>query len=160
MLAMALRHVRDKQPLLEAGAQAVLSRAQGAFSDPGLRPSPWPARKRGNNPLLRLSGTLAQSIRVVSATNESAIVGTDRPYAVWHQKGTKPYVIRPKNSKGGLFFPGAPHPLKKVNHPGLPARPFFPVRGRRLTPDAQADVRNAIARTLAGKLGLDRDAFL
>lgn len=85
-----LRHVQDRTPLLEAGAQAVLSLAQGAFNNPALRPAAWPVRKRGSNPLLKKLGTLFQSIRVVSVSNKSAIVGTDRAYANCHQFGTRP----------------------------------------------------------------------
>ena len=55
--------------------------------------------------------------------------------ARWHQEGTKPYEIRAKNGKA-LFWPGmgtrskadgseTPAFVSKVNHPGLPARPFI-----------------------------------
>lgn len=42
--------------------------------------------------------------------------------ARWHQEGTDPYVIRPKGKKA-LAWAGGPGP--RVNHPGLPARPFI-----------------------------------
>lgn len=58
--------------------------------------------------------------------------------ARWHQEGTDPYVIVPKNGKALAFGPpasrisgknrgkvGPAHVVKKVNHPGLPARPFM-----------------------------------
>lgn len=44
--------------------------------------------------------------------------------ARWHQEGTKPYTIAPKDKKA-LSWPGGPGPRGKVNHPGLPARPFM-----------------------------------
>lgn len=44
--------------------------------------------------------------------------------ARWHQDGTDPYVILPKD-KQALAWPGGPGPRGKVNHPGLPARPFM-----------------------------------
>lgn len=44
--------------------------------------------------------------------------------ARWHQEGTDPYEIRAKNGKA-LSWPGGPGPRAKVNHPGLPARPFM-----------------------------------
>jgi phage gpG-like protein len=159
MLSRAVRHVRDRRPLLRAGAQAIVSRAQGAFDNPSLRPAPWPARKRGSNPLLKKSGILQRSIGIRTVSNDFAVVGTDRPYAIYHQRGTSPYVIRPK-SKRYLFWSGASHPVRKVNHPGLPARPFFPVRGNQLVPEARRDATRAMARVLAAKLGLQRDAFL
>jgi hypothetical protein len=69
LLYRALKHVADKRPLLEAGALAIVSRAQGAFSDPQLRPTPWPATKNDSPTPLRKSGMLAQSIRVVSVSS-------------------------------------------------------------------------------------------
>jgi phage gpG-like protein len=46
-------------------------------------------------------------------------------YMGWQQTGTKPYTIYPKNKKA-LAIPGLGI-FKHVNHPGLPARPFFVV---------------------------------
>lgn len=44
---------------------------------------------------------------------------------IQHQGGTiPPHVIRPKFKKA-LFWPGAEHPVKKVNHPGGTIRPKF-----------------------------------
>lgn len=58
--------------------------------------------------------------------------------ARWHQEGTKPYVIRAKPGKALAFGPpasrlsgkhkgeiGPAYVVQKVNHPGLPARPFI-----------------------------------
>lgn len=115
----------DLQPLLEAGGLQLVSWTQAAFEDPTKRPTAWAPRKSGSNPLLKKSRALQQSIRIVSVTDTAVVVGTDRKYAAFHQLGTRPYTIRPKN-KRALFWPGAAHPVKKVNHPGLPARPFFP----------------------------------
>ena len=50
--------------------------------------------------------------------------------AKWHHGGTKPYTIRPKKGKA-LKFAGIYR--KKVNHPGLHARPLLGF------PDADAD---------------------
>ena len=46
-------------------------------------------------------------------------------YMGYQQTGTKPYTIRPKNKKA-LAIPGLGI-FKHVNHPGIPARPFFVV---------------------------------
>jgi len=45
------------------------------------------------------------------------------PYAIWVNSGTGPYIIRPKNKKA-LYWKGALHPVRKVNHPGIKANPF------------------------------------
>lgn len=44
-------------------------------------------------------------------------------YGTFLEEGTKPHVIRPKNKKA-LYWRGAAHPVKKVNHPGTKARPI------------------------------------
>jgi len=46
-------------------------------------------------------------------------------YMGWQHTGTKPYTIKPKTKKV-LAIPGLGI-FKHVNHPGLPARPFFTV---------------------------------
>lgn len=40
------------------------------------------------------------------------------------ERGTPPHVIRPKDAKA-LYWPGAAHPVGKVNHPGTPAYHFL-----------------------------------
>ncbi|MEK3673542.1 hypothetical protein [Paenibacillus sp. FSL R10-2771] len=44
-------------------------------------------------------------------------------YGTFLEEGTKPHVIRPKNKKA-LYWRGAAHPVKKVNHPGTKSRPI------------------------------------
>lgn len=53
------------------------------------------------------------------------------PYAIYVHEGTgiygpkqKPFVVEAKNKKA-LFWPGAPHPFKKVTIRGMRARPFL-----------------------------------
>ena len=45
-------------------------------------------------------------------------------YAVMVEKGTKAHIIRPKNKKA-LYWKGASHPVKQVNHPGSKAKPYL-----------------------------------
>lgn len=45
-------------------------------------------------------------------------------YGRFLEEGTAPHVIRPKNKKA-LFWAGAAHPVKKVNHPGTRAYPIL-----------------------------------
>ncbi|MFJ5802681.1 HK97-gp10 family putative phage morphogenesis protein [Streptomyces decoyicus] len=51
-------------------------------------------------------------------------VGTNVNYARDVEFGTAPHVITPKNGKA-LYWPGAAHPVAKVNHPGTRAQPFL-----------------------------------
>ena len=58
-------------------------------------------------------------------------------YMGYQQTGTKPYTIYPKNKKA-LAIPGI-GVFKHVNHPGIPARPFFVV-----LPDDVEDIKAMI----------------
>ncbi|MGL5712424.1 MAG: hypothetical protein ACRCX2_05340, partial [Paraclostridium sp.] len=40
------------------------------------------------------------------------------------EEGSKPHVIRPKNKKA-LYWRGASHPVKQVNHPGTKGKPII-----------------------------------
>lgn len=52
------------------------------------------------------------------------VVGTNVNYAAAVEYGTAPHVIVPKTKKA-LYWPGARHPVGKVNHPGTRAQPFM-----------------------------------
>ena len=93
----------------------------------------------GGARLLRDSGRLAQSF--VSKVNLAAThvdVGSADKKAKWHHKGTRAYVISPKNKKvlkfkvaagfnfGSGAFKGGFAFAKRINHPGLAARPLLP----------------------------------
>lgn len=45
-------------------------------------------------------------------------------YWMAQEYGAGPHIIRPV-AKKALHWPGALHPVAKVNHPGNPARPFL-----------------------------------
>ena len=44
-------------------------------------------------------------------------------YAKWVIEGTSPYTIEPVN-KQALYWPGAAHPVLRVNHPGIRANDY------------------------------------
>lgn len=46
-------------------------------------------------------------------------------YAVFVHEGTRPHVITARPGSA-LFWPGAPHPMKSVRHPGTKPNPFMP----------------------------------
>ena len=56
-------------------------------------------------------------------------------YAIFVHEGTKPHEIRPKNGKA-LYWPGAAHPVGKVNHPGTKPNRFMP----RILEKAKAEI--------------------
>lgn len=156
----ALRKLIEKsgQPraVLSAMGAELVSITRGNFQNPSYRPSAWAPKKRANGkPLLVGSSLLSRSIRVSESTDRKVVISSDRRYAPYHQFGTRPYVIRPKNRRA-LAWPGAAHPMKKVNHPGLPPRPFFPFKGDSMTSKAQTRIKAlamAKLRSIAGESG-------
>ncbi len=85
-----------------------------------LRPSTL-AGKRGRFPLYE-EGDMLRGL-VTSATSSSLVFGLSDWKAPLHHFGARPYTIQPKNKKA-LAWPGGPGPRRRVNHPGLPARPL------------------------------------
>lgn len=75
------------------------------------------------------TGTLRRSISR-RVTGVKGVVGSNLKYAAIQEFGgtTGPHVIRPKNKKA-LFWPGATHPVKSVNHPGSKIKPKRYLRG-------------------------------
>jgi phage gpG-like protein len=135
--------------ILRALGTAFAYAARDAFDDASMRPAAWAPTKTGHRMLVK-TGLLKRSIRVTSVSDLSVTVGTDRAYAAFHQLGTQgPYEIRAKNKKA-LSWPGGKHPLKKVMHPGLPPRPFFPVTSSgTLVPAAARRMQQAAEAALA-----------
>lgn len=81
----------------------------------------------GGAQILRDTGELMQSFSVKKLTRKFIVVGSNLPRAGWHQDGTRPYTILPKSGKVLRWIgPDGPVFAKKVNHPGLPARPMLP----------------------------------
>lgn len=71
----------------------------------------------------RDTGEYARSFR----TERTRIAGmaavqvvNDSPHSVYLEYGTRPHVIEARN-KQALSWPGARHPVKRVQHPGTPA---------------------------------------
>jgi hypothetical protein len=54
-----------------------------------------------------------------------AMVHPTAGYAIFVHEGTAPHVILPKNGKA-LFWKGAAHPVRSVNHPGTKPNRFMP----------------------------------
>ena len=71
------------------------------------------------------TGRLRSSIRIDFLQNGlAADIATDVEYADFVEFGTKPHTIEAKN-KQALFWKGAEHPVKSVEHPGSPPKPFM-----------------------------------
>ncbi|WP_411832318.1 phage virion morphogenesis protein [Pseudoxanthomonas mexicana] len=120
-----LRRATDLSPLMAAIGESVLESTQGRFRT-GTGPDgvAWVplADGSGRTPLTD-TGRMWQDISPRAGPNWMELTAHARQ-ARWHQKGTPAYTITPKGKKA-LAWPGGPGPRKKVNHPGLPARPFM-----------------------------------
>jgi phage virion morphogenesis protein len=137
----------ELSPVMRAIGEIVRSSAERNFAASG-RPE-WPEServKRKGGQTLSLTGRLRRSLSV-RADKDRVAVGTNVVYAAIHQLGGKtgPHTIRPKKAKA-LFWPGARHPVKSVNHPGsvIPARPFLMVQNEDWT-----EIRGVLNRYLA-----------
>lgn len=80
------------------------------------------------------SGRLSNSL-VSEVHNKVLRVGSrDVNYSTDVELGTAPHVITPKNKKA-LHWPGADHPVARVNHPGTRPFPYLrPALFQRRTP--------------------------
>lgn len=141
-IAARIRALASRQLVLDAAGAELVSIARGAFADPALRALPWPSRAkspgaRAGRPtwdLLRKSGALHDSIRVMRVSTEGVSVGSDLPYAAVHQFGSAH-----RKGRGG----------------GIPARPFFPYDAAgAMTALARARVQAIMARRMRRLLRL------
>lgn len=96
--------------------------------------------------ILHASGDMLKSFHY-RAVGNSVTLGFDgsreSDLAAWHHSGTKPYEISPKKAKA-LSFAGLM--VKRVHHPGLPARRLvgLPVSDRQLISDVTHDYLTVI----------------
>lgn len=115
---------QDLRPVLSDFGEILIESTQRRFVT-GTAPdgSTWaPLRARQGKPLLD-TGTMRDQIDANVGTDFVEIVASARQ-ARWHQFGTDPFVILPRR-KQALAWPGGPGPRKRVDHPGVPARPFL-----------------------------------
>jgi phage gpG-like protein len=125
-LVKHLRAATDARPALNAAGEVLVQMAKRSFDEPALRPAVWPPLKAStlsqkakagkSNGILKSSGTLWRSLRVISAEPTRVTIGSDRPYAGFHQLGTQ----------------------------HIPARPFFPFAQGKLTAAGKVRVEAAL----------------
>lgn len=85
-------------------------------------------------------GTLRRSITSrVERGGSRGIVGTNLTYARAVNDGSKPHVIRPRTAKA-LYWKGALHPVRSVNHPGNKPNDFVGRAREALRPVAEREL--------------------
>lgn len=91
----------------------------------------------------RTAGTIGSSVRG-GGSRATGYVGSDDRIATYLELGTRPHIIRPVRARA-LYWPGAAHPVRQVNHPGT--RPYRWLRrsGQSAGPIAKAQLRAAFA---------------
>lgn len=96
---------------------------------PPLSPNTVAGRRKGSSRPLMDTGRLRQSFVHRLVGSELVEVGTDMRYAEYHEHGTRPSVIRPRQAKALRFMTkdGVRY-AKRVRHPGIPARPMLPTK--------------------------------
>ena len=84
------------------------------------------ARAKGNitNNGSVKTGHLRRGITTDIGNMEVTVHTSNIKYAVMVEKGTKAHIIKPKDKKA-LYWKGATHPVKKVNHQGSKAKPYL-----------------------------------
>ena len=70
------------------------------------------------------TGHLRRGIATNIGNMEATVHTSNIKYASMVEKGTKAHIIKPKNKKA-LYWKGASHPVKQVNHPGGKAKPYL-----------------------------------
>lgn len=132
LLALAVA-TEKRRPMMKDIAATMHFAVMENFRSGG-RPK-WLGLKYRQGKPLDNTGTLRKSINEYF-DNDTALVGTNLPYAAIHHFGgkTSPHVIKPVTAKA-LYFNG--RFAKSVNHPGseIPARPFL-----MLTDEDKADI--------------------
>ena len=91
----------NRKKVLAAGGLVLARDTRLTWKESSRRPAPWPplaektVRRKGHGKLLYDTGKLRDSIRMDPPTANEAKVGTDAPYAIYHQKGTGKMPARP-----------------------------------------------------------------
>lgn len=120
-----VRRGSDLSGLMADLGEALLESTQARFAA-GIAPDgvAWAPLKDGSGRTpLNLTGRMRDDISPSSGADWVELTAHAKQ-ARWHQEGTNPYVIRPKNGRA-LAWKNGPGPRAKVHHPGLPARPFM-----------------------------------
>lgn len=88
------------------------------------------------------SGFLAQTFKAELTTGMLRWFPT-ASYAPFVEFGTAPHTILPKDKKA-LFWPGAAHPVRKVNHPGTKPNEFM----ERIVSESQEEINEQFGAAL------------
>lgn len=119
-------------PILEAIGEGLVRFSRELFNTRGRAVGGWKPLapntvvSKGHSMPLIASGDLRTSIDYQVIPGARVQVGTDVPYAKYHQFGSRPHVIEPRRAKVLSFITTAGRVFaRRVNHPGTPRRRFL-----------------------------------
>jgi bacteriophage HK97-gp10 putative tail-component len=137
---MLARMAGGMEDVAEDAAEDMVLEADRLAKDHARDNTRSPKRRTG-----RYFGSIHSEIKKKGKGFLTGAIASNVKYAGWLEDGTKPHVIRPKNKKA-LFWPGAAHPVKQVNHPGTPAFKVLTGARDQVVKDAQKFVNAAMKR--------------
>ncbi len=70
------------------------------------------------------TGGMKAGIKARRLSRFSWLLVSEAEYSIFVEKGTAPHTIEAEGS-GALFWEGADHPVRSVEHPGTDANPFM-----------------------------------
>lgn len=149
-LSRLIATARNPLPVVRAMGTTFKTITEGTFSSFGAsyRPRAWPAKRDGTPSILQKTTTMAKSF-YLAVTPTTATLSNPTPYAAIHQFGG---VIRPVTAKR-LSWVGPDGKRIFAMKVTIPARPFYPITGGRLTAAAEEKIRRAGERALAREAG-------
>ena len=106
----------------ESTFEQYLGRFRNSYNKDGTLSATGEKRKAGKKPLTGETKALRTTINYQLVGNDTVSIGSPMDYAPYQQYGTPAHTILPKDKKA-LAFGGIV--VRKVNHPGIPARPFL-----------------------------------
>jgi HK97 gp10 family phage protein len=96
------------------------------------------------------TGTTARSITHKVRGGGATVIGewgSVYKVAKWLELGTRPHRIV---GNPWLYWPGAAHPVRAVNHPGTRPYPFIRPAGRQIRPIVRKEFQAMLRRVVAG----------
>lgn len=136
----ATEAVRRKKAMIYALAQSYAGKMEGEAK----RNAPWTDRTSHARQALK-GGVEQQGSKI------TLYLAHGKRYGTYLEQGTglhgpfkQRYTIKPKNKKA-LFWAGAAHPVKSVNHPGMRPRAIIKPTFEKNLPKIKKDVRRLLS---------------
>ena len=108
---------------LKETSEEIRSDIQKVLVNSGFNIEARAKRNISNNGSVK-TGHLRRGITTNVGNMEVTVHTSNIKYARIVEEGSRPHTIRPRGKKA-LYWKGAKHPVKSVNHPGSKAKPYL-----------------------------------